>query len=175
MVRPRQAADVPALVRLLQRTHDEHRYPVRQEVVTPTWLAPTDELAAWVAVCSNHMRGHVALHPVHGGSVVLWSQVPGPLVVVSRLFTDGASRGTGILLLGRAVVRAHELGCTPVLEVWSDSPALGWYRRRGWQPLGATRQVWGDHHVLATALVGPAPAIPSACRPRPIFRPTGCP
>ena len=145
---------MPALVALLQRTHDEQRYPVRQEAVTAAWLAPPDELAAWVAVCSDGVLGHVALHPVHGESAVLWSQVPGPLVVVSRLFTDGAARGTGVRLLDHAVRAAARLGRTPVLEVWRESSALGWYLRRGWRSLGVTPQVWGDQPVLVVALVG---------------------
>lgn len=154
-VRDRLAGDMPALVALLQRTHDEQRYPVRQEAVAAAWLAPTDELAAWVAV-DGDVLGHVALHPVHGESTVLWAQVPGRLVVVSRLFTDGSQRGTGAQLLDHAVGEAHRLGSTPVLEVWREGPALGWYLRRGWTSLGVCHQVWGDHPVLAEALVGPA-------------------
>lgn len=161
VVRSRQAGDVPTLVGLLQRTHDEQRYPVRQEAVTAGWLAPADELAAWVAVDralpGATVLGHVALHPVHGESVALWSQVPGSPVVVSRLFTDGSRRGTGLRLLGVAVEEAHRLGRTPVLEVWCESPALDWYLRRGWRSLGVTDQVWGDQPVRVTALAEPAP------------------
>lgn len=156
VVRSRRTNDVPALLALLQRTHDEQSYPVRQEAVAAGWLAPAEELSAWVAVGGAAVLGHVALHPVHGASAALWSKVPGPQVVVSRFFTDGSERGTGLRLLDHAVSRAHRLGCTPVLEVWCESPALGWYVRRGWRSLGRTDQLWGDRPVLVAALVGPA-------------------
>ncbi len=153
-VRARRAGDLPSLLTLLQHTHDEQGYPVRQEAVAAPWLALPAELASWVAVDGATVLGHVALHPVHGACGPLWETL-GEVAVVSRLFTDGSVPGTGSALLSTAVERATSLGRTAVLEVWVLSPAYGWYLRRGWTELGRVDQRWGDVPVVVAALRAP--------------------
>ncbi len=153
-VRSRREGDVPALVALLQRTHDEQGYPVRQEAVAALWLALPEELSSWVAVDGATVLGHVALHPVHGACASLWA-TQGEVAVVSRLFTDGSVPGTGSALLSTAVDRATSLGRSAVLEVWVQSPAYGWYLRRGWVDLGRVDQRWGDVPVVVAAVTAP--------------------
>jgi len=155
-LRGRTAADLPALLALLQRTHEQEGYPVRAAAVSADWLADPVELGGWVAADAQ-VRGHVALHPPKGPALALWQQGAGTnaLAVVSRLFTDRAVRGTGTALLGHAVAQAVAQQRTAVLEVDVLSPALGFYLRRGWRDAGRCVQQWGHRTVDVAALVQP--------------------
>ena len=155
-VRPRQPEDLPVLLALLQRTHEQEGYPVRAEAVSDWWLADPDELGAWV-VDDGAVRGHVALHPPRGTALPLWHDHLGTeeLALVSRFFTDRAVRGTGSALLQHAVADAGRRGLTAVLEVDVLSPALGFYLRRGWRDAGRCVEQWGHRTVDVAALVQP--------------------
>lgn len=156
VVRRRHAADLPALLVLLQRTHEQHGYPVRPAAVRTDWIASADQLGGWVAD-DGTVRGHVALQPASGAAVPLWRVGAGTdrLAVVSRLFTDGAVRGTGTALLAHAVAQAAARGRTAVLEVDMRSAALVFYRRRGWRDAGTCVAQWGSRAVEVAALVQP--------------------
>lgn len=163
VVRPRVPADLPALVAILQRSHDQHGYPVRASVVRADWLALPTELLGVVAEHDGRVVGHVALHPVATGDEgerlagERWSAAtgvpPGRLAVVSRLVTDGTVRGAGRALLGTAVSAARARGRAPVLLVDPAAAARGFYLRRGWREVGTARQRWGEHVVDAVLMV----------------------
>ena len=156
-LRPRRPEDLPGLLALLQRTHEQEAYPVRSEAVADWWLAAEHELGAWVAVHGERVVGHVALHPAAGAGLPGWQQAtgrgPDGLAVVSRLFTDRSLPGAGAALLEEAVAQARAAGREPVLQVDPDSAALDWYRRRGWREVGTARQTWGHRTVDAVLLV----------------------
>ena len=163
-VRDRSPADLPALLAVLRRTHEQEGYPVRAGAVDAEWLATTSELANGVAVHGSRVVGHVALHPADdppdSPALRLWQQAtargPEGLAVVSRLFTDRSVRGAGTALLEHAVRQAAELGRAAVLLVDPDSPARAFYLRRGWREVGSATQQWGPRTVDAALLVHPA-------------------
>ena len=156
-LRPRHPHDLPALLAVLQRTHEQEGYPVRAAAVSADWLADPDELGGFVAQAGDRPVGHVALHPPHGPCLPLWQQLGGAdLAVVSRLFTDRSVAGAGTALLAHAVEQSARLGRTAVLEVDVLSPALGFYLRRGWRRAGSAVQQWGHRTVDVAALVQPA-------------------
>ena len=164
VLRDRQPEDLRALLPLLQRTHDRDGYPVRAAAVRTDWLAAPGELDAAVAVVGERIVGHVALHaavPEENAAVVRrWERAvgrpPEELAVVSRLFTDRSVPGAGTTLLADAVRRATRLQRIAVLLVDPESPALGFYLRRGWQPVGTATQQWGHRTVEAVLLVSSA-------------------
>ncbi len=156
-VRPRRPQDLPALLPVLQRRHEQQGYPVRPEAVSPWWLADPTELGSWVAVDAERVVGHVALHPAGGAPLTLWEQATGRgasgLAVVTRLFTDGSAPGSGRRLLERACAEAGSRDLVPVLQVDPDSGARAFYRRLGWREVGTARQQWGHRTVDAVACV----------------------
>lgn len=164
-VRDRRADDLPALLRLLQRTHEQDGYPVRQSVVHAGWLAAPDELLGAVALADDRVVGHVALHPAdapdQAAALRQWQRATGRdatgLAIVTRLFTDRSVAGAGTALLAHAVQEAARLGRTPVLLVDPDSPARGFYGRRGWCKVGTAVQQWG-HRTVDAVLMVPAGA-----------------
>lgn len=160
-LRPRRPEDLPVLLALLQRTHEQEGYPVRPEAVSDWWLASDRELGGWVAVHDGRVVGHVALHPAEGAGLPGWQQAtgraPDRLAVVSRLFTDRSVPGAGAALLEQAAAQARSRGREPVLEVDPDSAARDWYRRRGWRETGTAREQWGSRTVDAVLVVPPAP------------------
>ncbi len=155
-LRARRSGDLPVLLALLQRTHEQVRYPVRAEAVSDGWLASADELGGWVAVQDGRVLGHVALHPAGDDDAARgWHAAVGPvdLAVVSRLFTDGTVPGTGLALLVHAVEHAQDLAREAVLLVDPDSPARHWYLRHGWREAGTAAQQWGERAVDAVLMV----------------------
>lgn len=166
-VRSRRTTDLEPLLVLLAHVQQTEGYPVRAAAVSAEWLTSSDkpgrprqpELSGWVAEQDERVLGHVGLHPAGGPCLPLWTAAAGcaedGLAVVSRLFTDRSVRGTGTALLDHAVTQAHGLGRLPVLEVDGESPALGWYLRRGWVEVGRADQQWGHRLVDTAALVWP--------------------
>lgn len=158
---------MPALLRILQRSHELFGYPVRASVVRADWLAMSDELGAWVAEHEGSVVGHIALHPTavpghdagEDEASAQWQRATGVaadrLAVVSRFVTDGSVKGSGTALLDHAVRAADEAGRVPVLLVEPDGDALGFYRRRGWREIGTAVQQWGEHRVDAVLMVAP--------------------
>lgn len=160
VVRPRKPDDLPPLVSLLQRTHDQEGYPVRAKAVSADWLASPGALLGAVAVDGDRVVGHVALLPAEGaeaGALRLWREATGRpahgLAIVSRLFTDRTVPGAGTALLGHAVERAAELDRVAVLLVDPAVPARAFYGRRGWREVGSARQQWGHRTVDAVLMV----------------------
>lgn len=158
-VRPRRPEDLPALLGVLQCTHEQEGYPVRAAAVNADWLADPVELGGWVAHSDARPLGHVALHRAKGPCLPVWTAGAGcaahELAVVSRLFTDRTVAGSGTALLGHAVEQAQALRRRAVLETDVLSPALGFYLRRGWRQVGTAVQQWGHRTVEVAALVQP--------------------
>ena len=151
-VRPRTAADLPALVAVLEAQRPDSGYPVRWPLPFPAeeFIARHTELAAWVALDGDAVVGHVALLDVaQGWEADGWGAGTGlpasALAAVGVLFVDpGATgRGVGSTLLATAVGRARSLGRTPVLDVVSESTrAVTLYERHGWRIVGRARPPW---------------------------------
>lgn len=164
LLRERQPDDLPGLLVLLQRTHEQEGYPVRAAAVAADWVAAPQELGGWVALDRERVTGHVALLPARGACLPAWSAGSGRgadgLAVVSRFFTDRTVRGAGTALLAHAAQSAAELGRVPVLEVDLLSPAYGFYLRRGWRRAGTAVQQWGHRTVDVAAMVGPGAGRP---------------
>ena len=126
-VRPRAAADLPALVAILEAQRPTSGYPVRWPLPFPAeeFIARRTELAAWVAVDPTRedaVVGHVSLTGVAPGwEADGWGAGTGlpasALAAVSVLFVDptATGRGVGSTLLVIAVDHARALERTPVL------------------------------------------------------------
>lgn len=166
-VRPRRDGDLTELLPILQRSHEQQGYPVRRTAVRVDWLAPANEIAAWVAEHDNTVVGHIALHPTavpghdagEDDASAQWQRATGVsadrLAVVSRFVTDRSVPGSGTTLLTHAVRIAHDTGRVPVLLVEPKSAARGFYLRRGWREIGTSAQQWGEYRVDAVLMVAP--------------------
>ena len=154
-LRGRTAADLPALVSILEAQRPTSGYPVRWPLPFPAeeFIARRTELAAWVAVDPGRedaVVGHVALTDVAPGwEADGWGAGTGlpasALAAVSVLFVDPAATGQGVgsTLLDTAVDHARTMGRTPVLDVVSESArAVALYTRHGWQVVGRARPPW---------------------------------
>ena len=180
-VRRRTAADLPALVDMLEAQRPTSGYPVRWPLPFPAeeFIARRTELAAWVAVDparEDAVVGHVALTGIAPGwEADGWGAGTGlpasALAAVSVLFVDPgtAGRGVGSTLLATAVDHARALERTPVLDVVSESSrAVALYTRHGWQVVGRARPPWlppDREPLLLMALLSNAPSSDPVDRP----------
>ena len=152
VVRPRDPADLPALVTILATQQQASGYPVRWPLPFPAedFVARSGELGAWVAEVDGDLAGHVAvLEPGDGWETEAFvagtGLEPDRLAAVSALFVDPDVRGRGLgsRLLDVAVERIRALGRVPVLDVVQEhSVAADLYRRRGWRVVGEVRPHW---------------------------------
>ena len=167
-VRDRHSSDVPELVALLQRVHDEDNYPTVWPVDPPGWLVNVDGLGAWVADAAGAIVGHVSLDPPGSGARTdVWVESTGhpstDLAEVTRLFIAPQHRGTGLgqRLLGRAVDAAHRLGLWPVLDVRHNgrAGASHLYAAAGWRFIGtAPRRLTPELVLPFDCWLGPYPS-----------------
>ena len=165
-VRPRDAADLPALVRALGAVHERDGYPVRWKADPAAWLTPDGLRAAWVVEHDGRPVGHVALADVEPDEPAgtAWAQTAGQpverLSCLTRLFVALGSRGAGVgvALLDAAVAHARGEGRTAVLEVSpADAPAVALYRRQGWRDAGdGPPRWWVPGGGTSLLLVAPA-------------------
>jgi GNAT superfamily N-acetyltransferase len=149
-VRVRTAGDLERCVSLLGLVHGSDGYPRHWPAQPTEWLAPPNQVAAWVAEGDGLLLGHVAL--ARSGKDVAaatWSSALGvpveELLCVSLLFVSPQARGRGVgrRLLSVAEAAAWERGKRPVLEVVSlDRHAVALYRRCGWREVGAVQRGW---------------------------------
>jgi GNAT superfamily N-acetyltransferase len=126
--------------------HERSGYPSRWPADPARWLAPDNEVGAWVTEYDGQIAGHVGL--VHGLPKL---RVPGyrneDLGGITRLYTDPAARrhGMGAALLDAATGCARELGLQPVLDVVDDAAgAIALYERAGWRLAGTQPAWWTD-------------------------------
>ena len=172
MIRARVAADLPAVVAALRRTHERDRYPERWPDDPAAWLAPPGTLAAWVAVAAVDgaavdgaaVVGHVLIRAgeaTKGGARI--AAAAGLAVertaMVGRLLVapDARGGGLGAALLAAAVAGARDRVRTPILDVAADAhAAIALYRRAGWRRLGsAVEEVTGGAQLRLELFVGP--------------------
>jgi GNAT superfamily N-acetyltransferase len=157
-VRSRGDDDMSECVRVLARVHEHDGYPMRWPDSPAIWLAPVDQLAAWVAELNGEIIGHIVLSRSSAGDLApeLWSRLTrasvGDSGVISRLFVAPGARGrnVGSLLMAEALRDARERGLHAVLDVVAtDSAAIVLYERLGWTHLGQVDQQWGkDQNVI---------------------------
>jgi GNAT superfamily N-acetyltransferase len=124
------------------RAHDN--YPPRGEIDIDWFLAPPEQLAAWVAEEDSSVVGHVAIHSAADYSTTRLAshhlgRPQSDLGLVSRLFVDPACRGSGVgqTLLARATAASVERGLHPVLDVATHlTGAVALYESVGWERAG---------------------------------------
>jgi GNAT superfamily N-acetyltransferase len=156
-VRRRTDADLDACVTALAEVHARDGYPVNWPDRPARWLAPSAQLAAWVAELDGRVVGHAGLSRSEAGdaAAALWSRREGvradEAAVVGRLFVAPSARGHGLgaLLMAQAVTEARERGLHPVLDVVeSDAAAVALYERLGWELLDTVEQWWGPGQTV---------------------------
>jgi GNAT superfamily N-acetyltransferase len=157
VIRDRHVEDLDVCVRLAQVVHQVDGYPpyVPNNDFRALLTRPT-ALAAFVAVATDGIVGHVALHAARAGNAVNFAsdclEVPSrQFGVVARLFTSTEHRRIGVAsrLLDAAaeVARAREL--VPILDVWVElAGAVALYKACGWRNLGTVDVDLPDGRVL---------------------------
>lgn len=152
VMRPRAAADLPALVDLVGEQQPQSRYPYRWPLPFPVedFLVRPGEIETWVAEDDEGLLGHVSLTRADVDEhAAAWSQgtgrPAGELAVVSVLVVASRARrrGIGRALIGEAVARSRALDLQPVLDVVPvNDAALAMYRGLGWVELSRARASW---------------------------------
>lgn len=168
-LRRREPSDLDACVEVLAAVHAHDGYPVGWPDRPAEWLDPPALLAAWVADTGGRVTGHVGLARSGAADAApgLWSRRTGVPVdrtaVVSRLYVSPGARGrgTGALLLARAVRDAHARSLHPVLDVVaSDTAATALYESLGWSRLATVEQRWGPDGRAVSVHCYAAPRAP---------------
>lgn len=141
IIRTRTEQDLPALVAVLRRVHDLHRYPVNWPDDPASWLSGDADVGSWVADLDGAPIGQVGI--VDHGDGTGW---------IERLFVDpGCGRsGVGRSLLQHATRRTSDAGLAPRLEVADNGlAAQRLYQRAGWQLIDRVPVDWGGDVVRA--------------------------
>jgi len=164
-VRPRRRSDIEACLELARLVKRLDGYPPRGPVDVEHFMAPPQQLAAWVAGADSRVVGHVALHDTGAEETMALAtrhtgRSPESVVLVARLLVGPAARrgGVGRALLDAAVDGAHARGRQPVLDVaTSFVGAVHLYEACGWQRAGEVTLEIGDEPSLRCCVyVGPA-------------------
>lgn len=148
-IRPRQDADIPALVEALEDVYRTDGYPIEGPAGATAFLSPAGLLAAWVAVHDGSVVGQIVVvagtegqHPAvrawvdDGGGDAESTTV---VVVVARFFVRKRARCLGV---GRALVEescgwARERDLKIVMNVMSkDLDAMRLYEKVGFRRFG---------------------------------------
>lgn len=151
-IRPRVAADLPALCDVLAAQQPTSRYPMRWPLPFPVerFIVRDHELAAWTAEVDGRPAGHVSVLAARDEELVdHWARghgvPPERLAVLSVLFVDSTLRRTGV---GRALhdtavgwMRERDLApCLDVVPVHEAATAM--YAAIGWREVGRVRAPW---------------------------------
>ncbi|MGN6131937.1 MAG: GNAT family N-acetyltransferase [Nocardioidaceae bacterium] len=152
-IRPREAADIPALAQVLVRVHAKDGYPVEGVAEPDAWLSPARELAAWTALFDGRPIGHMSLTQADetDEAAVLWQKATGGdldrLAIPVRLFVDPPhrQRGAGKLLM----LAAHDYASRHHYEMafdvmLKDEDAIRLYEALGCRRLGLSTHRHGD-------------------------------
>ena len=166
-VRARRPSDLGGCFELAQLVKGLDGYPPRGPVDLERFMAPPQELAAWVAETDSGVVGHVALHRT-GARVTMamaaayTGRSSDRLAVVARLFVAPAARrgGAARALLQRAVADAQGRGLQPVLDVATHfGAAVDLYESCRWRRAGVVTIEFDDAPSLdCYVYVGPAPS-----------------
>ena len=166
-IRARRPSDVEPLLEMAQLVKRLDGYPPRGPVDVERFMAPPEQLAAWVAEIDAVVVGHVALHATGADDTVDLAArhtsegTRGPGRGGPGLVSPTARRiGVGHALLDTAVTGAHERGQHPILEVAVHfDAAIGLYESCGWSRVGEVTIEFPDEPSLERYVyVGPAPA-----------------
>jgi len=144
LIRDRTEADLEPCLQLAQAVKAQDDYPPRGSIDIDWFLAPAEQLAAWVAEEGSSIVGHVALHSATDYVTTRLAsdhlgRPQSDLGLVARLFVDPPHRGSGVgqALLARATGFAVERGLHPVLDVATHlSGAVALYESAGWVRAG---------------------------------------
>lgn len=151
-IRPRFAADIPALCDVLAAQQPTSGYPMRWPLPFPVerFVVRDHELAAWTAEADGRPAGHVSVLEARDDQLTEhWARghgvPPERLGVLSVLFVDSTLRRTG---LGRALhdvavgwMREHDLApCLDVVPVHEAASAM--YAAIGWREVARVRAPW---------------------------------
>lgn len=165
-IRRRADSDVDVLVDEMRRVYERDTYPVVWPRAPRRFLAPGDELGAWVAVDGENLVGHIALHDaatdelLGGPASALTGRAAHELAVVARLFVTTAARGLGAgrALLSTATEAAHGAGRQPVLDVGQRlHGAIALYEASGWTRAAGLPLVLDEGTFDLWVYVGPEP------------------
>jgi GNAT superfamily N-acetyltransferase len=155
-IRVRTDADLAQCEAIVRLVHERDGYPAALPDDLRGFLATPGALAAWVAVVSGHIVGHVALHPTSSPPVIdlatrALEVSAGQLGVVSRLLVSPTARGLGIggRLLQAAADHATLVGLRPILDVHTVlDAAVRLYERNGWTRIGSVAVPFRQGEVL---------------------------
>jgi GNAT superfamily N-acetyltransferase len=163
-VRARVPGDFEPCLALTRAVKARDGYPPRGPIDVDHFLAPPQELAAWVAVVDAAVVGHVALHDTGLGVTMACAaerarRPRGELALVARLMVGPAARGGGVAraLLDRAAADAHLRGRRPVLDVATElHAAVRLYESCGWDRAGeVVIEIDGEPNLPCYVFVGP--------------------
>jgi GNAT superfamily N-acetyltransferase len=165
-IRPRRPSDLDLLLEMAHLVRELDGYPPRGPIDVASFLAPPEQLSAWVAEDRGVVVGHVALHAT-GAPVTMdlasrhANAEPHELVLVARVLVGPAARRTGMAhaLLEAAVTDAHRWGRRPILEVATElQAAVSLYEACGWDRAGeVTIDIDDEPSLQCYVYVGPPP------------------
>ena len=164
-VRPRLDTDLERCLEVARAVYDVDGYPPRGPIDVSVFLAPAQQLAAWVAEIDGDVVGHAALHDT--GAAVTTAQAAryigcdtGELALVARVFVHPSVRRTGAArqLLETAASDARRRGRRPILDVAVQlTGATKLYESAGWEHAGTvTIEIPGAPDLSCHVYVGPA-------------------
>ena len=139
-------------------------YPPRGPIDVENFLAPPEQLAAWVAEDGGNVLGHIALHASSDYATTrVASEYLGCLQsafgLVARFFVDPGYRraGVGHALLAHVSAAAIQRGPHPVLDVATElGPAIALYESLGWRRAGrVVLEVWDEPPIPLYVYVEP--------------------
>jgi GNAT superfamily N-acetyltransferase len=165
-IRPRRQSDLDPLLEMAELVKRLDGYPPRGPLDMERFMAPPEQLAAWVAEIDGVVVGHVALHATGASDTVHLAvrhtqMAPRDLAVVARVLVSPTARriGVGHGLLETAVHGAHHRGQRPILEVAVHfDAAINLYESCGWSRVGKVTIQFGDEPSLDRYVyVGPTP------------------
>jgi GNAT superfamily N-acetyltransferase len=168
-VRARVPGDLDPCLALIRAVKALDDYPPRGPIDVDHFLAPPQELAAWVAVVDGAVVGHVALHDTGFDVTMVCAarhagRPPSELALVARLVVGPAARRGGVAraLLDTAAADAHDRGRRPVLDVATQlHAAVALYESRRWERAGEVMiAVDGEPSLPCYVYVGPDLAPP---------------
>ncbi len=130
---------------MLAEVQQHDAYPLTARPDYSAWLNPPELLAAWVAEHDDELTGHIGVASGVASPELAEAMHVSPkdLLIVTRLFTAIAARGSGVArgLLRTATEYADHrpLGLDVVA---SSVDAISTYRRLGWQQIGSGPATW---------------------------------
>ncbi|MGH3997810.1 MAG: GNAT family N-acetyltransferase [Pseudonocardiaceae bacterium] len=160
-VRPRAAADLPALADVLVKVHALDGYPVEGVANPIEWLTPPRTFEAWTAVYNGRPIGQATLtHPgAEDDAARIWHETTGGdldgLAIPARLFIgpDHRQHGAGGALLSAVREHAESHGLAVAFDVMlKDRAAIRLYESAGCTRIGLIEHYHGDGQVEPAAV-----------------------